>query len=301
MHEAVPTPAPLPERAAAPPKPKSLWQYAWRRLLRKPAAIASLLYILLLIVVAIGAPRIAPYPYQIQDFSASRAAPFTPGHLLGADDLGRDILSRIIYGARVSMAVGFGVAAIQLVAGIVLGLLAGYLGGWFDMLVMRLTDIMFAFPELLLAILIMGIRGPGLPNIFIALGVIAWPGTCRLVRGQVLAVKELEYVQAARAVGQTSFRIMFRHLLPNILSPVIVSATLGIANWVLAEASLSFLGIGVKPPYPSWGGLVNQLLSMIYSQPALLVAPSLVIALTVMAFNFLGDGLRDALDPRLKQ
>lgn len=298
MSEAVVTP-PVPTRAE--PKPRSLWQTAWRRLLRKPAVVISMLYILLLLMVAVFAPQVARYDYQAPDYQLARANPFTPGHILGTDELGRDILSRLIYGARISMAVAFGVAGIQVGVGILLGLLAGYFGGLFSSLVMRLTDIVFSFPELLLAILIMGIRGPGVGNIFFALGVVAWPGTCRLVRGQVLAVKELEYVLAARSLGQSDLKIMFRHLLPNILSPVIVSATLGIANWILAEASLSFLGIGVKPPYPSWGGMVNQMLSFVYSQPVLLVAPSVTIALTVMAFNFLGDGLRDALDPRLKQ
>jgi len=292
--------APVPERRAEPAS-RSLWQTTLRRLLRKPAVVLSVLYIFGLVLMAIFADRLAPYGYEVQNLRASRLNPGAPGHLFGTDELGRDILSRVIYGTRISMSVAFGMAGIQVSVGVILGVLAGYFGGWFDLIMMRVTDIAFAFPDLLLAILIMGIRGPGISNIFLALGVVAWPGTCRLVRGQVLAVKELEYVQAARAVGQNDFRIMLRHLLPNVISPVIISATLGIAGWVIAEATLSFLGIGVRPPYPSWGNMIANLRNLIFGQPGLLVAPSAVLALTVMAFNFLGDGLRDALDPWLKQ
>lgn len=295
-------PAPAAAGPAAPQSPgaPSLWQAAWRRLLRKPAAVASLIYLLLLIGVAIFADHLAPFHYAQQDLEHVRVNPGVAGHLLGTDSLGRDILSRMIYGTRVSLSVAGAVVAIQIVVGITLGTVAGYYGGKLDMLIMRLTDIMFAFPDLLLAILIMGIRGPGLTNIFIALGVVYWPGMARLVRGQVLSLKELEFVQAARSLGTSDLRIMLRHLVPNLLSPVIISATLGLAGVILAEASLSFLGIGVRPPYPSWGSMVNDLVGLVYSQPILLVAPSLILATTVLACNFLGDGLRDALDPRLK-
>lgn len=282
-----------------PPSP-SLWQAAIKRLLRQPAAILSLLYILALIFVAIFAEQIAPYSYELQNYDAVRLNPFSPGHLMGTDALGRDILSRMIYGTRVSMSVAFVVLSIGVVIGITLGAVAGYFGGMVDMLISRLTDMMFAFPDTLLAILIMGIRGAGIGNLYFALGIVAWPGMARLVRGQVLALKEREYVQAAKSLGSDDRRVILRHLLPNVLSPVLVSATLSLASVILSEAVLSFLGIGIKPPYPSWGSMLSEMFGMIYSQPKLLLGPSLVLALTVLAFNFLGDSLRDALDPRLK-
>ncbi len=288
-----------PAQPAQPASP-SLWQAAGRRLLRKPLAMASLFYILGLILVAIFADQLAPYPYDLQNYDVVKLKPLTPGYWLGTDTLGRDILSRMIYGTRVSMSVAFVVLAIGVVVGITLGAIAGYYGGWIDMVISRLTDMMFAFPDLLLAILIMGIRGPGMTNLFIALGIVAWPNMARLVRGQILALKEAEFVQAAKSLGSIDRRIIVRHLLPNILSPVLVSATLSLAGVILSESALSFLGIGIRPPYPSWGSMVNDMVNLIYSQPSLLVGPSLILALTVLAFNFLGDGLRDALDPRLK-
>lgn len=279
----------------------SLWQAAFRRMRRRPTAIFSMIYIALVTIVALFATKIAPYSYETVDYDHVRANPGTAGHLLGTDTLGRDILSRMIYGARVSMSVALVVLLIGVLVGLTLGCIAGYYGGWVDMAIMRLTDIMFAFPELLLAILIMGIRGAGIGNIFFALGIVAWPGLARLVRGQVLSLKEAEFVQAARSLGNNDLNIIIRHLLPNLISPVLVSATLGLAGTILAEASLSFLGIGVKPPYPSWGSILNDMVTMIYSQPKLLLWPSVILATTVLAFNFLGDALRDALDPRLKR
>jgi ABC-type dipeptide/oligopeptide/nickel transport system permease subunit len=301
-------PAPVPSAETAeknahtvmPPSP-GLWQQAWRRLLRRPTAVISMVYILLLILVAIFASKIAPFPYDFQDYAAVRLNPFSPGHMLGTDMLGRDILSRMIYGTQVSIEVAGVVLVIAVTVGLSLGLIAGYYGGTVDMVIMRVTDIMFAFPELLLAILIMGIRGPGITNLFFALGVVAWPGLCRLVRGQVLSLKEADFIQAASSLGAGDKRIILRHLLPNVMSPVLVSATLSLAGVILSEASLSFLGIGIRPPRPSWGSMLNEMISMIYSQPKLLIGPSLILAVTVLAFNFLGDGLRDALDPRLKR
>jgi peptide/nickel transport system permease protein len=283
------------------PASLSLWAAAGRRLIRKPAAVLSLLYILALIFVAIFADRIAPYSYELQNYEAVKLNPLSPGHFLGTDPLGRDILSRMIYGTRVSMSVAFVVLAIAVTVGITMGAIAGYYGGWIDMLISRVTDMMFAFPDTLLAILIMGIRGPGITNLFFALGVVAWPGMARLVRGQIIALKEREFVQAAQSLGSNDKRIIIRHLLPNIISPVLVQATLNLATVVLAESGLSFLGIGIRPPYPSWGSMLSEMVTMIYSQPQLLLGPSLILATTVLAFNFLGDGLRDALDPRLKQ
>lgn len=278
----------------------NLWQAAFRRLLRKPAAVVSILYILGLVLVALFAKQIAPYSYELQNYEALRLNPLSPGHLLGTDALGRDILSRMIYGAQISISVAFVVLTIGIVVGVTLGALAGYYGGTIDMLLSRLTDMMFAFPDMLLAILIMGIRGPGIMNLFVALGIVAWPGMARLVRGQILALKEREFVQAAQSLGSNDRRIIIRHLLPNIISPVLVQATLNLGQVVLAESALSFLGIGIAPPFPSWGSMLSEMVTMIYSQPSLLLGPSLILATTVLAFNFLGDGLRDALDPRLK-
>lgn len=285
---------------AAAPASLSLWQAAGRRLVRKPAAVISMLYILALIIVALFADQIAPYSYELQNYEVLRANPLTPGHLLGTDALGRDIFSRMIYGTRVSMSVGFVVLSVGVTLGITLGAVAGFYGGWIDMVISRITDMMFAFPDTLLAILIMGIRGPGITNLFVALGVVGWPSMARLVRGQILALKEREFVQAAQSLGSNDNRIILRHLVPNILSPVLVQATLSLGQVVMAESALSFLGIGIRPPYPSWGSMLSEMVTLIYSQPQLLVGPSLILALTVLAFNFLGDGLRDALDPRLK-
>lgn len=294
-------PVPAPAMAAEYQQPAlNLWQTAFRRLLRKPPAVAGLVFLMLLVAVAIFAPQLAPFDYAAQDLNFPRANPGVGGHLLGTDPLGRDILSRLIYGARISLSVAGMVILVSLSVGLTLGTVAGYYGGQIDGVIMRLTDIMFAFPDLLLAILIMGIRGAGISNVIFALGVVAWPGLARLVRGQVLSLREQEFVLAARSLGTGDLRIILRHLLPNILSPVIVSATLGSASIILAEASLSFLGIGVKPPFPSWGSMVNEMLPMVFSQPILLVPPCAVLGLTVLALNFLGDGLRDALDPRLR-
>lgn len=293
-------PAPKPAAHVANPPSPSLWAAASRRLLRKPVAILSLLYVLALIVVAIFAPQLAPFKYDEVNYDKVRLPLFSAGHWLGTDMLGRDILTRMVYGTRVSIGIAFVVLLISVTLGLALGALSGYFGGWIDQVLMRLTDIMFAFPDLLLAILIMGIRGPGVSNLFLALGLVSWPGMARLVRGQVLALKETEYVQAARSLGNGDLRIIAVHLLPNVLSPVLVSATLNLAGVILSEAALSFLGIGIRPPYPSWGSMVNEMISFIYSQPSLLLGPTVILALTVLAFNFLGDGLRDALDPRLK-
>lgn len=278
----------------------SLWALAWRRLLRRPSAIASIVYIVLLILVAILADQLSPYEFAFQDLAHARVNPLTPGHWLGTDGLGRDILTRLLHGARVSMSVAGVVTLVALTIGLTLGAAAGYYGGKIDMVIMRFADIMFAFPDLLLAILIMGIRGAGISNIYMALGVVAWPGLARIVRGQVLALREQDYVLAARSLGNNDFNIIIRHLMPNVLSPVLVHITLSLASFILAEATLSFLGIGVRPPQPSWGSIINEMLTMVYSQPQLLIAPGLVLALTVLAFNFLGDGLRDALDPRIR-
>lgn len=223
-----------------------------------------------------------------------------PSPLLGTDNLGRDIAKRIVHGARISLYVGIVVEFISLLIGIPLGAIAGYFGGRTDDIIMRFTDIMLSFPSLLLAMAVMTILGRDIINVFIALGIVSWPSIARIVRGQFISIRESEYVEASRAVGCSNSRIIIRHILPNTLAPIIVYTSLGMASAIMSEAGLSFIGIGVRPPMPSWGSIINDGFQFALYYPHLWVVPGLVIAVTVLAFNFLGDGLRDALDPRLK-
>ncbi|HOO97206.1 MAG TPA: ABC transporter permease [Caldisericia bacterium] len=220
--------------------------------------------------------------------------------LLGTDAAGRDIAQRMIHGARISLYIGIVVMFISLLIGIPLGAIAGFYGGKLDSVIMRFTDIMFAFPGLLFAIAVMAVLGRDLFNVFIALGLVGWPPIARIIRGEVVALKETEFVEAARSIGATNKRIIIRHLLPNMLAPIIVYVSLGIAGAIMSEAGLSFLGIGVKPPMPSWGSMINEGFQHALNAPHVWLVPGVVIALVVLAFNFLGDGLRDALDPKLK-
>ena len=303
------TPSALPESAGGAP-PLSPGKEAWRRLRRNPVAVASGIYILLLVFVALFANVLAPYGYDAPDY-AHRFLPPGSGHLLGTDRQGQDLFSRLLYGTRASLGISLGVVAIELAIGISLGLWAGYRSGLTDTLLMRFTDVMFAFPDILLAILLVAIVQPkagetlspalNIATLFFALGVVGWPGMARLVRGQALALRNKEYVEAARAIGVQEGVILRRHILPNLLSPIIVQATQDIAGVILSEATLSFLGLGIQPPFPSWGRMILEALRMKEAHPLLLVAPSLALAFTVMAFNFFGDALRDALDPRLRQ
>jgi ABC-type dipeptide/oligopeptide/nickel transport system permease subunit len=248
-------------------------------------------------VVAAAAPWLAPHPYDRQDLAQRLRGP-GPGHPLGTDEVGRDIMSRLIYGARISLAVAVGVEGIELIFGLLLGMLAGLKAGKLDGALMRLTDLMFAFPDILLAILIVGVFGKSLTNVFLALALVGWPGMVRLVRSQVLGLRGREFVEAARALGASDPRLMARHLLPNLLGPVIVAATVGMGAIVLAESTLSFLGLGIQEPFPSWGSMINQGWKLRRSEPMLTVYPAICLGMTIMAFNFLGDGLRDWLDPR---
>jgi peptide/nickel transport system permease protein len=255
--------------------------------------------ILLVILAALLAPLIAPYGVEATDFNATLHGP-SRAHLFGTDNLGRDIFTRIIFGARVSLEVGLIAVGIALVIGTTLGLVAGYSPIPFaDAIIMRAMDALLAFPTLVLALAITAALGPSLSNVMIAVGVVGIPVYARLVRGQVLSVKERDYIEAARTIGVPDSRIMWRHILPNVTAPLIVQASLGIAFAILAEASLSFLGVGVQPPTPSWGAMLSfgkDYLQMAYWMA---MAPGLAIFLTVLSFNFLGDGIRDALDPRL--
>jgi ABC-type dipeptide/oligopeptide/nickel transport system permease subunit len=271
-----------------------------KRLLRNFAFTAGLLLTVALVLVAIAAPLLAPFDPNAQD-TVRRLEPPSRGHLLGLDDLGRDVLSRIIWGSRVSLRVGFSVVILASLIGVTLGAMAGYFGGWTDTLVMRLTDILLAFPGILLAIALVAVLGPSLNNVVLALVVIGWVGYARLVRGQVLKVREMEYVVAAKAMGARSPRVIMRHVLPNVINPLIVMATLGLAGTILSEAALSFLGLGVQPPTPSWGAMLTSGRRYLGLANHLAIWPGIAIMLAVMGLNFLGDGLIDALDPKLRK
>lgn len=281
----------------------------WVRFRRNKLAVAGLVVIIGLVLLAIFAPWIAPVDPNRQDLLAKFAAPGTAmrpsmggsTYLLGADALGRDILSRTIWGARISLMVGFVSESLIVIIGVTMGSLAGYYGKWVDQLISRLCEILFAFPDLLFAIAMMFALGSGLINLFITLAVISWAGMARLVRSQVIQLKEREYVQAAKAAGAKDWWVIARHILPNAIGPIIVSATLGVPGAIMAEASLSFLGLGVQPPTATWGAMIYDGRAYLMSQPLVSVIPGLAVMLTVLAFNLFGDGLRDAFDPRAKQ
>ena len=286
---------------ARPEDPVRVNRSVWRRARRlRNLAIGSVL-VGALVLTAVLAPVIAPFdPVRDADLSNYLRPPAAP-FLLGTDTFGRDVFSRMIYGARISLGVGIAVQASALAIGVTLGLLAGYFGGRVDQLIMRLTEVVFAFPGLLFAIAIMAVIGPSLYNVFLALGLVSWTSLARVVRGQVLSLKEEEYVDAARAVGASNARIIARHILPNTLAAVTVLVTLGIGGAILAEAGLSFLGLGAQPPEPSWGSMLSAGRDYLLQAPWLSLYPGLAIFLTVMGFNLLGDGIRDLLDPRMMQ
>ena len=262
-------------------------------------AVVSLAMILLFVLAAILAPVLTPYRFDEMDLG-HRLKPPSAEHLLGTDEGGRDVLTRMLYGSRVSLLVGVVPTLLSMLLGTVLGILAGYLGGWIDALLMRLADIMLAFPTMLLAMVIMYTLGDGLINIFLALTLVNWASVSRIVRAETLRLRESEYVEAARSIGVGSLRIMLRHILPNCIPSLIVLFTLNIPSAILAESSLSFLGLGIQAPDASWGLMVNNGRQFLYTAPWISLAPSAAIMVIVLAFNFLGDGLRDVLDPHLK-
>jgi peptide/nickel transport system permease protein len=270
---------------------------AWRRLRKRKGAIAGLAVVGIVITAAVLAPWIAPYDPIQQSWSAVRKAP-SAAHWFGTDEVGRDILARILWGARASLLAGVLSVGIAIGIGVPVGLIAGYLGGSVDAVISRLTDAMLACPFLILAIALAAFLGPSLTNAMIAIGVTATPIFVRLTRGQVLATKAEDYVEAARAVGNPHWRIAARHILPNVLPQLLVQATLTIAAAIIAEASLSFLGLGQQPPAPSWGSMLNTAQRFLANAPWMAVFPGLAIFVTVLSFNLVGDGLRDALDPR---
>jgi len=279
------------------PREISPGRRALDRLGRRRGAMIALGVVLFFVILALLAPGIAPYDPLATSWSAVRKAP-SAGHWFGTDEIGRDVLSRVVWGTRASLLAGVVSVSISLVFGVPIGLAAGYLGGWIDALISRMTDAMLACPFLILAIALAAFLGPSLTNAMIAIGISATPVFIRLTRAQVLHVKVEDYVEAARAVGNSHLRIALRHVLPNIVPPLIVQATLAIAAAIIAEAALSFLGLGQQPPAPSWGSMLNTAKNYIDNAPWMAVWPGVSIFMLVLSFNLLGDGLRDAFDPR---
>jgi len=275
-----------------------VWKIFWRRFRRNKLAMLGALIIFSLAVVAVIAPLIAPFNPNQQDI-LHRLEPPSHKHLLGTDDLGRDLLSRIVYGTRVSLFVGFVAVGIAIMIGSLLGLISGYFGGRLDSLIMRFVDIMLCFPTFFLILMVIAFLEPNIWNVMVVIGITGWPGLTRLVRGECLSVREREFVQAAKALGLSNRRVMFVHLLPNVMAPILVSATLGIGGAILTESALSFLGLGVQPPTPSWGNILTAGKDYITLAWWLSLYPGLAILITVLAYNLLGEGLRDVLDPRM--
>ncbi|MBM4465350.1 MAG: ABC transporter permease [Chloroflexi bacterium] len=306
--------------------PESLWRDAWRRLLRNRAALASCIFIIIVFVAAVFAddgfiswalnrppqPLLAPYGYKEVDFENTRASPSLQRvdegrfpHIMGTDKYGRDVFSRIIYGGRVSLAVGIFCSLVIMTFGLVYGSISGYAGGRVDTIMMRIVDILYGLPTLLFIILIMVILGsttglPAIRNLVLGIGLVSWMGMARLVRGSFLSLREKEFVEAARMVGARDVTIIARHLLPNSLGPIIVAVTLNMPTLIMFEATLSFIGLGVPPPFPSWGQMINEGWRAMRTDAHLIFFPAITLSLVMLAFNFLGDGLRDALDPQMR-
>ncbi|MBK9712543.1 MAG: ABC transporter permease [Kouleothrix sp.] len=294
--------------------PESLYRQAVRAFFRQRSAVIGLAIITLLLVIAVFAPLIAPYePNQVligvEDVQ-KRSAPCVhmlgcpaaqPQHIMGTDGNNRDEWSRIVFGARISLYIGFITVGFAIVVGVLLGAIAGFVGGTLDNVIMRILDVLLAFPALLLAIAIVSVLGPGLINAMLAIAIVSIPAYARVMRASVLAAKQEEYVQAARVVGVSPATILFRHIMPNAISPLIVQGTLGIGTAILETAALSFLGLGAQPPTPEWGSMLSAERNQVFSAPYLVFFPGLAIMVNVLGFNLLGDGLRDALDPRLRR
>ena len=270
----------------------------WRRFARHRVALASLILLIFITAAVVAAPLLTQHS-PIKFVGATEAAP-TWEHPLGTDRLGRDVWARLIYGGRVSISVGIVAVAISIAITIILGSISGYYGGWLDMLIMRFTDVIMVFPGLILIMVVVSMIGPSIYNVMVVIGILGWTGTTRLLRGQILSVREWDFVTAARCVGASNRQIMFRHILPNALAPLLVAATFGVAGAILTEAGLSYLGLGVLPPAPSWGSMLNgaQSIYILENFWWLWLPPGVAIFVTVLAINFMGDGLRDALDPR---
>lgn len=293
-------------------RPATLWGLVRRRFFRRRSALVGLAILGLLVFIAVFAPVLAPYhPERVLigvEQVRKRQAPCIhllgcpadqPQHLMGIDGNVRDQFSRVLYGSRFSLIIGFTTVTFAILVGATLGGVAGFLGGWLDDVIMRMMDVLLAFPSLLLAIAIVAVLGPGLINALLAIGIVSIPAYARVVRASVLVVKEMDYVSASRALGASPSRLLYTRILPNALTPLIVQGTLGIASAILDAAALSFLGLGAQPPTPEWGSMLGSERNQVFTAPHLVFYPGLAIMLTVLAFNLLGDGLRDALDPRL--
>ena len=278
---------------------RSEWARGWRRFKANRLAIFGLVFVILLCLAAIFANVLVPYD-PIEIVSGKRGEAPSMEHPLGWDHVGRDLLSRVVYGARVSLIVGLGASMISVLIGVLIGALAGYLGGWVDVLLSRLIDTLMSFPIIALLIVLSAVLGPSLVTTVIVIGSTTWARYARVVRGDVLSLKERDFIMAARALGAKEHRIIWRHIVPNLLGPVIVLASLGVGGIIILESALSFLGLGVRPPNPSWGGILADGRAFITHYPHISIAPGVMIVLTVLVFSFLGDGLRDALDPRQK-
>ncbi|AZR72591.1 peptide ABC transporter permease [Anoxybacter fermentans] len=281
---------------------ESPWRLVWKRFKKNKLALIGLVILTIIALCSIFAPFLTkhdPYKTNILD---SRSAPNSK-YWLGTDSVGRDIYTRLLYGGRISLTVGLVSMSISVLIGTILGSIAGYYGGWIDNLICRLVDIFNCFPTLILAPTVMVVFGPSIYNVMIVIGLLSWQGTCRLVRGEFLSLREREFVEAARALGEKDFRIIFKHILPNAFAPIIVSSTLKVAYAILLEASLSFLGIGVQPPIPSWGNMLTEAKNIVILEdmPWFWIPPGIMVILSVLSINFIGDGLRDALDPKLKE
>jgi oligopeptide transport system permease protein len=281
-------------------KGASLWKDAFRRLRKNRLAVLGFFVMIVVTFISIITPWIAPYSYEKQDLGLS-ASPPGAAHWLGTDYLGRDLLTRILYGGRISLMVGFAATAVSLVVGVVYGATAGFLGGRTDNVMMRIVDIMYALPFTIFVIILMVFFGRNIILLFMAIGAVEWLTMARIVRGQVLSIKEKEFIEATRAMGLRTHQILFRHIIPNAVGPIIVYATLTIPQVMLFEAFLSFLGLGVQPPMSSWGLLIKDGADQMEEFPWLLLFPSIALSVTLFSLNFLGDGLRDALDPRVSK
>jgi peptide/nickel transport system permease protein len=288
-------------RRRAQPRGDSQWAIAARHFRKSKLALVGLALIIIFYLIALLAPLLAPFdPIEQGDLATMRYLAPSAEHLLGTDRFGRDVLSRILYGARISLAIGFIATAISITVGTLIGAIAGYFGGRIDAALMRFTDMVLAFPRLVLLIMIVALFEPSLTVIIAVLGLTQWPGTTRIVRGDVLSLREREFIHAARALGMGRARIILRHIVPNVMAPVIVTATLGIGNTIVLEAGLAFLGLGIQPPTPTWGSMVADGRDNLIGAWWVATFPGLTIVLIVLAFNLVGDGLRDALDPRLR-
>lgn len=280
-------------------KPESIFRSVILHLLSDNISRAGGIIILSLAIIAIFANYIAPYNPYYQNLAERLTTP-SMSHLLGQDQLGRDVLSRIIYGTRISLEVGIAVVAVSLTVGTIVGAISGYYGGKIDQAIMRISDIFLAFPGLILAIGLMAVLGQGIVNVIVSLSIVAWPGYARVIRSQALSLKELEYVEAAKLMNASNLRMIFKHIIPNSISPIIILGTLGIGFAILAEAGLSFLGLGVGPNIPSWGSIIADGRVNFILDPYLMIFPGIFLALAVLGFNLIGDSLRDALDPSLR-